>query len=65
MKILVGMNLSPVWVDFLTASGFESCHWPEIGDPRSPDEEIMNWARRNEYVIFTNDLDFGYILALT
>ena len=25
----------------------------------------MDWARANEYVVFTHDLDFGAILAVT
>ncbi|HQU90746.1 MAG TPA: DUF5615 family PIN-like protein [Pyrinomonadaceae bacterium] len=29
------------------------------------DREIFDWARRNDFVILTHDLDFGAILALT
>ena len=25
----------------------------------------MDWARANDYVVFTHDLDFGTVLALT
>jgi len=25
----------------------------------------MEWARKNKYIVFTHDLDFGTILALT
>jgi predicted nuclease of predicted toxin-antitoxin system len=25
----------------------------------------MNWARANEYIVFTHDLDFGTLLALS
>jgi predicted nuclease of predicted toxin-antitoxin system len=32
---------------------------------RAPDEVIMTWARENNYVVFTHDLDFGILLALT
>ena len=32
---------------------------------RATDEVIMSWARENRYVVFTYDLDFGVLLALT
>ena len=30
MKILVDMNLSPVWVEFLTGNGFEAARGPSV-----------------------------------
>jgi predicted nuclease of predicted toxin-antitoxin system len=65
MKILLDMNLSPDWVEVLKQGGFHTVHWSEIGDIRATDGEIMNWAQTNEYVVFTHDLDFGILLAVT
>jgi predicted nuclease of predicted toxin-antitoxin system len=65
MKILIDMNLSPDWVRALTAANIESVHWSTIGDPRAEDAAIMEYARANDYIVFTHDLDFGAILALT
>jgi len=65
MKILVDMNLSPQWCPALRKHGHECLHWSEVGDPRARDAEIMEWARRNGHVVFTHDLDFGTLLALT
>ena len=65
MKILVDMNLSPEWIPTLIAGGFEAVHWSSIGNPKAQDAEILEWARRNDWIVFTNDLDFGHILALT
>ena len=59
MKLLVDMNLSPLWVDYLGALGWEVEHWGALGDGRAPDEEILVWARANGLVIVTADLDFG------
>jgi len=59
------MSLSPLWVDALAAHGIESAHWSTVGDGRAPDEIIMGWARDRGYVVFTHDLDFGAVLALT
>ncbi|KOR29240.1 hypothetical protein TI03_02810, partial [Achromatium sp. WMS1] len=41
-------------------------HWREIGDIRAEDTEIMEWARQNQFVVFTHDLDFvGTLLYST
>lgn len=65
MKILLDMNLSPLWVPVLTQAGFETVHWIKVGTPTAPDSELMLWAKQNRYVVFTHDLDFGDILAAT
>ena len=65
MKILLDMNLSPDWVEVLKQGGFDSIHWSEVGEIRATDGEIMNWAQANDYVVFTHDLDFGILLAVT
>ncbi|MEI7923744.1 MAG: DUF5615 family PIN-like protein [Planctomycetota bacterium] len=65
IRILIDMNLSPNWVEAFIAHGWPALHWASIGDPSARDREIMDWARVNDYIIFTHDLDFGTILALT
>jgi len=65
MKILVDMNLSPGWADFLTGNGIEAIHWSFIGSQDAPDSEIMAYAKTYDFTVLTNDLDFGYILAIT
>ncbi|WLT40537.1 DUF5615 family PIN-like protein (plasmid) [Synechocystis sp. B12] len=63
MKIVIDMNLSPSWVKFLENQGFQAQHWSTIGRANAPDSVIFAWAQQNNYVVFTNDLDFGAILA--
>ena len=65
MKILVDMNLSPDWVEVFARHGLNAVHWSTIGDPRAEDPVLMQWARENDYIVFTHDLDFGTVLALT
>lgn len=65
MKLLIDMNLSPLWIEVFEQYGWEALHWSTVGDPRAPDPIIMDWARANEYVVFTHDLDFGSLLAVT
>ncbi len=45
--------------------GIEAVHWTAVGDPRAPNEELLRYAREHGYVVFTHDLDFGALLALT
>ncbi len=65
IRIVIDMNLSPDWADELARHGWPAVHWSIIGDPTAPDHEIMDWARSNNHVVFTHDLDFGTMLALT
>jgi predicted nuclease of predicted toxin-antitoxin system len=65
MKILIDMNLSPDWVTEFKINNIEAIHWSEVGDIAAPDIVIIAWARKNDYIIFTHDLDFGTTLALT
>ena len=65
IKILIDMNLSPDWVDFLESRGWPSVHWSQVGDHDASDDLIMQWAAEHGYVLFTHDLAFGAILALT
>ena len=65
VKILIDMNLSPDWVPVLKRHGWSAVHWSTIGDPRASDRVIMDWALRHDYIVFTHDLDFGTMLALS
>jgi predicted nuclease of predicted toxin-antitoxin system len=65
MKILIDMNLSPKWVDYFEQNQIFSQHWIQVGEHNAPDEVIFEYAQKNEYIVFTNDLDFGTILAIT
>jgi predicted nuclease of predicted toxin-antitoxin system len=49
----------------LRAAGHEAVHWSEVGDPRAPDTVLMQWAIAHGYAVFTHDLDFGTMLALS
>lgn len=65
MKLLIDMNLSPRWVALMVDAGVEAVHWSSIGAANAPDAEIAAFARANDYVVLTHDLDFGAILAAT
>ncbi len=63
--LLLDMNLSPTWVAVLERHGWRAVHWSTVGDPRASDRVIMDYAAKREYVVFTHDLDFGSMLALS
>ncbi len=65
MKLLLDMNLSPLWQATLVNAGFETVLWSSVGAANTPDPEIMHYAERNGYTVCTQDLDFGIILAAT
>lgn len=65
MRFLIDMNLSPEWVDVFRRHGWEARHWSDGHDPRATDAHIMAWARSNDCIVFTHDLDFGMLLAAT
>jgi len=37
MKLLIDMNLSPKWCNFLADAGVESSHWSTVGSYDAPD----------------------------
>src|SRR4051794_8240437 len=65
MRLLVDINLSPDWVTMLASKGVDAIHWSAVGDVRASDVELMRYARDHDLVVFTHDLDFGTLLALT
>lgn len=66
MKLLFDMNLSPSWVEAVNSHGKHAAvHWSAIGALNALDTQIMDYARREDCVVMTCDLDFGAILAAT
>ena len=64
MKFLLDMNLSPRLATLFRENDYESVHWTEVGPHMTCDKDILRWANENGWIIITNDLDFGAILAL-
>lgn len=63
MKILIDMNLSPLWVDWFKERNIKAVHWRDVGEMNAPDATIFEYANQNNFVVFTHDLDFGTLLA--
>jgi predicted nuclease of predicted toxin-antitoxin system len=65
IRFLVDVSVSPACVDVFNGHGWFAVHRSTVGDPNAADRTVMAWARNNRYVVFTHDLDFGTVLALT
>ena len=65
MKIVIDMNIPPTWVSVFEAAGYQAVHWSSVGDIKATDTSIMAWAVSNGYMVFTHDLDFGTLLAIS
>ena len=63
MRLLVDMNLTPRWVDFLGNAAHSAVHCSSVGSGSAKDSEICEYARQHAFAILTNDLDFPQILA--
>lgn len=62
MRIVVDMCLPPALAVALEEAGHEAVHWSMVGDVMASDADIAAWARLNERIILTHDLDFGDLL---
>ncbi len=63
MKFLIDNNLSPRLSELLIENGFDSLHVKQLKMQKSSDEEMFQYAYKNEMVIVSADTDFGYILS--
>ena len=61
MKILIDMNIPYKYTSLLMLKGIEALRWSDVGSPDATDMEIMSYARDNDFIVLTCDLDFGAI----
>lgn len=64
MKFLVDENLPLSYAKLLTSLGYSASHVIEVGLSETDDTLIVDFARKNQLVIITFDLDFSRIIAL-
>jgi predicted nuclease of predicted toxin-antitoxin system len=65
MKVLLDMNIPFKYAELLTNKGIDCIRWSDIGSPNATDTEIMEYARNNDFIVLTFDLDFSAILSMT
>lgn len=64
LRFLVDMNLSPKTVTNLQQYGWDILRVSQVLPMDAEDSEILEYARQEERVIITQDLDFSSLLAL-
>lgn len=65
MHLLLDLNLSPSLCEAFGNIGHEAIHWSSVGSLTAADEVLLEYARQQDLVIVTHDLDFGALLAAT
>jgi predicted nuclease of predicted toxin-antitoxin system len=65
VKFLVDECLSPDWAGLFRSLGHEAVHWREVGEHGDPDPKLIEWARKNDAIVFTKDMDFSKLLYLS
>ena len=63
MKIIVDMNMSQRWAEFLKERGHDALHWLSIGNEDDGDDIIAAYCTDAKAVILSQDLDFSALLA--
>ena len=63
MRLLIDMNLTLRWVDFLRNAEHIAVHWSSVGPNSAKDGEICEYARQSVQVLLTYDLDSPQILT--
>jgi predicted nuclease of predicted toxin-antitoxin system len=63
VKLLLDANLSPRLTDLLKKQGVESVHVRERSLQDADDDSIFDFAAEGDYVLVSEDTDFGEILA--
>ena len=64
LRFLADMNLSPQTVADLQAAGWDILRVNQVLLATTSDRDILTYARQNNRVIITQDLDFSTLLAL-
>jgi len=65
IQLLAEMKISPQTVTFLQQQGWDMIRVSEVLPATASDSEILEFARREERVIVTQDFDFSTLLALS
>ena len=64
MKFLINNALSPYVAEALRAEGFSAVYVRDYGMQDAKDEDIFEFAAKDEFIIVSADTDFGTLLAL-
>ncbi len=64
LRLLADMNISPKTVEALRQKGWDIVRVSKLLPVNTTDAEVLDFARHEERVVVTQDLDFSTLLAL-
>jgi predicted nuclease of predicted toxin-antitoxin system len=64
IRLLADMNISPQTVTALQTEGWDIIRVSDVLPATTPDLQILEFARQEDRVVITQDLDFSMLLAL-
>ncbi len=64
LRFLADIHISPLTVQELRSKGWAVVRVAEVLDKRAPDWEILAFAREDDRIVVTQDLDFSALLAI-
>jgi len=64
MQFLADMNISPKTVGALRQYGWDIIRVSQFLSVNASDQEILEYARQEDRIVITQDLDFSMLLAL-
>ena len=64
LAFIADMNISPLTVDELRKKGWDIVRVSEIMSVKTKDIEILIFAKKNNKVLISQDLDFSMLLAV-
>ena len=64
VRILANMNISPLTVSALREVGWDIIRVSQVLPSNASDREILEFARSQERIVVTQDLDFSSLIAL-
>ncbi|MEW6003130.1 MAG: DUF5615 family PIN-like protein [Nitrospirota bacterium] len=64
IHFLANMNISPKTVEALRQQGLDIVRVSQLLPVNAADEQILDFARREDMIVVTQDMDFSSLLAL-
>ena len=64
IRLLADMNISPKTVAALERRGWDVIRVSQVLPADAPDSRVLSFAREDDRVVLTQDLDFSALLAL-